>query len=79
MIGGVSRTAARPVFARVVGELFPCGQHIQADVQGAMNQILVQGHNLRLPDEAGSPGTGGVGARQPGQSAQAESTQVVFP
>ena len=31
-----------------------CGQQIQASVQGAMQQMLVGRHNLRLLDEAGS-------------------------
>ena len=36
-----------------------CGQQIQANVQRAMalKQMLVQGHNLRLLDEAGGWGT----------------------
>ena len=41
----------RPVFARVLGKL--CGQQIQSNVQGSVKQMLVQGHILRLQNEAG--------------------------
>ena len=43
------------------------------------SKMLVQGHNLRLLDAAGSRGTSSAQTRKPGQSAQAGSTQGVFP
>ena len=47
-------------------------------LEGAVKQMLVRGHNLRLLRAAGSRGTRGApGTRKPGQSAQAESTQGV--
>ena len=45
----------------------------------AMKQMLDQGHDLTLPDEAWELGTSSTQTRKPGQSAQAESTQAVSP
>ena len=44
-------------------------------VEGAVKQMLVWGHKLRLLDEAGSWGTS---TRKGGQSALAESIQGLF-
>ena len=41
--------AVRPVFAGVVES---CGQPIHTNVRGAMQQVLAEGHNLRLLDVA---------------------------
>ena len=54
-------------FARVAGN---CVQQIQTSVQGTMKHMLVRGHNLRLPDEAGSWAPATFGTRKPGQPAQ---------
>ena len=54
------------------------GQQIQANVQGVRKkQMLVQGHSLRLLDEAGGRGTSSTQEpREPGQSAQVESPSL---
>ena len=57
------------VGSRSKNQLFP----------GAMKQMLVRGHNLRLLDKAGETGTSTTKDKKPGQSAHAESTQGVFP
>ena len=56
-----------------------CGQQIHANFQGAMQQMLVRGHNLYVLDEAGSRAPAAPATRKPGQSAHAESTQGSFP
>ena len=48
---------------------FYWGRQIQASVQRTTQQMLVQGHNLRLLDEAGTQVPAAPRTRKPGLSA----------
>ena len=63
------------VFARLVGELW--AEDPSKLPRGHEAMLVVQRHILGLPLEAGAPAA--LGTRKPGQSAQNQSTQGVFP
>ena len=69
---GCKTCAVRPFFSRLPGELG--GSRSENLLEGTLKQILVQGHILRLQNEAREPGISRTETRKPGQSAHAGSS-----